>query len=103
MDCIFIICKWIRQLCSLLFAQLDKKLVLVEKRLELVVNDLERITHNVVVLFKCSERGQYRIVNALNKDDFFEGIKFSKIFVLFTCNNDALLFLLFFKKLLILD
>lgn len=33
-------------------------LVLADERLELIVNDLERIADHVVLLLKCSERGE---------------------------------------------
>lgn len=100
---VFIIGKWVWHLAHLLFLHNEEGLMLVGEWLEFVVNNLQRITDDVVLLLERAERGKDGVIYALNQDDFLKWVYLDRFLVFIGSYDYTLFLLLLFLQYLILQ
>lgn len=86
----------------LLFHYLEG-LMLVNERLELIVNNLHSVADHVILLFKGSKGSKDRVVDAFHKNDSLKRVKLMRLRLFFSSYDDALLLLEFFLSQLVLQ
>ena len=95
---IFTVSKWVKILFRVVFLHDAKESSFCLIGKELVMNDLQGVTYEIVLLSQSSEWGQNRVINSLNQDDLLKWIEFNQFIWVSVPDNDPMLLLLLLQS-----